>query len=113
MICFGVKSALPSRQHIPRAANSCIFCTYRFPLSQTLQNQQLPHSLGSVHSKGTLTPLNSTLTDMFTLTPAESTLTEKGGRGPKVLVPPPITRPAPGIERQCYYPGSVLSRTDN
>src|SRR5882724_8658899 len=112
MIGFGVKSVLPSRLHISRMANSRIFCSYEFSPPQLLQNLQLRKPLASADSKATLTPLDSALTDGLTLTPPESTLTKRG-EGAAVLVPLPLTRPAPGIERRCYHPRSILSRTDN
>src|SRR5882762_9182151 len=99
MICFRVKSVLPSRQLVPPSANSCIFCSYEFSPPQLLQNLQLRKPFASADSKDTLTPLDSALTDGLTLTPPESTLTKRGV-GAAVLVPLPLTRPAPGIERR-------------
>src|SRR6266516_246648 len=95
MICFGVKSALPSRQRVPRAANPCGFHTYRFVRLQTLQNLQLRKPLASADSKATLTSLDSILTEHLSATPLESILTEIGGRGypPSVPVPTPPTQP--------------------
>src|SRR5260221_1452013 len=112
MIDFGVKSVLPSRQLVAHSANSCIFCSYKFPLPQPMQNQHLRHPFASVHSKGTLTPLNSTLTDTIRLTPAESTLTKNGGVAPpgtgsnaKAL--PAISHESPVALCRCYHPRSV------
>src|SRR6266436_2139123 len=100
MICFGVKSVLPSRQLAAHSANSCIFCSYEFSPPQLLQNLQLGKPLASADSNATLTSLDSILTEHLSATPLESILTEKGGRGvsPPLPVPTPSTPPRVTIE---------------
>src|SRR5882757_8099408 len=119
MICFGVKSALPSRQHVPRSANSRIFCSYEFSPPQLLQNLQLRKPLASADSKATLTPLDSALTDGLTLNPSRINTYEKGEGGIPPL-PAPTARPAqPRVtNHRSLYAGAIiqgasLSRTED
>src|SRR5258708_33936079 len=74
MIYFPVKS-------FPNSANPSGFNTYKIRKNNPLHFQHLRNPLASVHSKGTSTPADSTLTRPLSLTPLQSTLTENGGRG--------------------------------
>src|SRR5882672_9043028 len=63
------------------ALKSFVRNTYRLPFPQPLYNQHLQAHLASVHSKGVITPAESTLTDFGVVTCLESTLTKIGGGG--------------------------------
>src|SRR5258707_1080481 len=74
MIYFPVKS-------FPNSANPSGFNTYKIRKNNPLHFQHLRNPLASVHSKGTSTPADSTLTRPLSLTPVQSTLTKNRGRG--------------------------------
>ena len=69
MICFVVKSQ-------PNPPNSFAFCSYKIHSRNPLSFQQLRNPLGSADSKGTLSLLDSAVTDAPLLTSLESALTK-------------------------------------
>ena len=79
MIYFPVESVLNS-------ANPSGISRYKIRKNNPLYFQHLRNPLASVHSKGTSTSADSTLTRPLSLTPLQSTLTENRGRGAGVAL---------------------------